>query len=442
MKITDTLAEFLVKTSLEDIPELPRETAKLCLLDWLGVTLAGYREPLGHILFDLSQALGGKPQASLVGRGTKTSVLNAALVNGSVSHALDYDDVHLNMFGHPTVPVAPAAFALGEWRRVPGRKLLEAFCLGFEAECRISAGVFPNHYREGFHATGTLGTFGAAVASAKILGLDRDRMVRALGLAGTQAAGLRQVFGTMAKPFHAGKAAMNGLLAALLAEKGFTCSTEILEGQMGFSTSLASECHPEKILEGLGEHFEVTDVQFKWHASCFQTHPAIDATLALTEKPRIGEIERIILTLHPGCKQVANIEVPRTGLEGKFSIPYCVALALATGQTDETQFTDEMVRQPDISALLPKVVVVDDDGAMTHLGRIQITTRDGKRVEAEANTLTLAQDPVVRKAKVEEKFFHLAEPILGKDKTSGLFERIRALEALPDVTRLAELWAV
>lgn len=442
MKITEKLAGFLVETGLDDISELGRETAKLCLIDWLGVTLAGYREPLSDILNGLFEEFGGNSQASLVGRGTRTSVFNAAMINGSVSHALDYDDVHLRMYGHPSVPVAPAAFAISEWKRLPGRDLLEAFCLGVEAECRISAGVSPAHYFAGFHATGTLGTFGAAVACAKLLKLERDHMVQALGLAGTQAAGLRQAFGTMAKPFHAGKAAANGLLAALLSKNGYTCANDVIEGPLGFANALAGKNQPKQILKGLGDRFEVEDVQFKWHASCFQTHPALDATLALSEKPAPAEIGNITVTLHPDCKAVANIESPTTGLEGKFCIPYCIALALSVGHTDETQFTDEMVARPDIRDLLPKIKIIDDKNASSHLGRIKVVTRDGSTFEAQADTLALGQDPKVRKVNVAKKFLRLSIPIIGREKANALLERIKNLEKLSDVSLLVELWTV
>lgn len=439
MQITQTLAGFLTDTNLDRMPAEAVETAKLCITDWIAVCLAGYREPLADILSDLVTGQGSNPQATLVGRGEKTSALNAALVNGSVSHALDYDDVHLKMLGHPTVAVAPALFALGEWKRASGRTMLESFILGVETECRVSAGVSPHHYLGGWHATGTVGTFGAAAAAGKMLGLSKDRMVFALGLAGTQAAGLRQVFGTMAKPFHAGKAAFNGLIAALLAEKGFTCSGSILEGDMGFSKTMAAECAPEKIIEDLGERFEVTDVQFKWHASCFQTHPAIDAALAIENRPEGRRIREVTVKVHPSCAHVANIREPRTGLEGKFCIPYCTALAIAEARADESRFTDEMVSRPDLCELREKVRVVEDESLCSHLAGIVVTTEDGAVLEAEADTLALGSDRQIRKNKVREKFLRLSEPVIGRAKTQALLEELDNLENVTDVSETARL---
>jgi len=220
MEITKALSEYIVKLKFSDLPKDVVEGAKLCFLDWLGVTLSGSKEPLTNILATVAEEQGGKPQATLIGRKKKASLLQAALINGAASHALDFDDVHLGMMGHPSAPVFPAILALGEWKKVSGEQFISAFIAGFEAECRVSSIVYPEHYLCGWHATGTLGHFGAAAACANLIGLTPSQTVYALGIAGTQASGIKQVFGTMCKPFHAGKAAMNGLLSALLAEKG------------------------------------------------------------------------------------------------------------------------------------------------------------------------------------------------------------------------------
>src|SRR5215203_7194419 len=208
----------------DDLPADVIVIAKHCLLDWLGVTLAGSREPLAQMLRDEVAEQGGRPQATLIGTDARASTQQAALVNGAASHALDFDDVHLVMNGHPSVPVLPALLALAEAHDGDGRALIAAFVAGVEVECRIGALVMPGHYNAGFHATGTLGAFGAAAACAHLLALDTDQWQIALAIAGTQAGGLKAMFGTMCKPLHAGKAAANGLLAATLAARGFTAN--------------------------------------------------------------------------------------------------------------------------------------------------------------------------------------------------------------------------
>ena len=219
MEVTKRLSEYIVNLKFSDLPRDVVKGAKLCFLDWLGVTLSGSKEPLTHILSAVAEEQGGKPQATLIGRKKKVSLLQAALINGGASHALDFDDVHLGMMGHPSAPVFPAILALGEWKKITGEQFISAFIAGFEAECRVSSIVYPEHYLCGWHATGTLGHFGAAAACANLLGLSPSQTVYALGIAGTQSSGIKQVFGTMCKPFHAGKAAMNGLLAALRRRK-------------------------------------------------------------------------------------------------------------------------------------------------------------------------------------------------------------------------------
>ena len=337
MEITKALSEYIVKLKFSDLPKDVVEGAKLCFLDWLGVTLSGSKEPLTNILATVAEEQGGKPQATLIGRKKKASLLQAALINGAASHALDFDDVHLGMMGHPSAPVFPAILALGEWKKVSGEQFISAFIAGFEAECRVSSIVYPEHYLCGWHATGTLGHFGAAAACANLLGLNLSQTVYALGIAGTQASGIKQVFGTMCKPFHAGKAAMNGLLSALLAEKGFTSSTDMLEGSKGFSKVFSTRMDPPKALERLGDDYAIRGVVFKRHASCFETHPAIDAVLALKEEQGLtaDQVESIQLDAYTVACDIAGIPAPQTGLQGKFSLAFCVALALGEGETGE-----------------------------------------------------------------------------------------------------------
>ncbi len=251
---------------LGDVPEAARAVACHCVLDWLGCALAGSVEPLSQIL--LSEIVPGEQgEATLIGRPERATLLTAALVNGAMSHALDFDDTHWMMNGHPSAPVLPAALTLAERDDLDGAAFLSAVIAGIEFECRLGALIGGPHYAAGFHATGTLGTFGAAAAAAHLLGLDREQWCHAIGLAGTQAAGLKSGFGTMAKPLHAGRAASNGLAAALLARGGFTGNSAIIETAQGFAATHAGGPIDADRLSRVGDRFLITETLFKYHAS-------------------------------------------------------------------------------------------------------------------------------------------------------------------------------
>jgi len=441
MDITRRFAKFMVDTDFEDIPEKSVEMAKLGLMDWIAVTLIAKNEPLANILNELDRELGGKKQSTIIGKGNMTSVLNAALINGSVSHALDYDDVNLHLVGHPTVPVVPAILALGEWKGISGKDLLTSYILGVEAEGRISLGVRSTHYFSGWHATSTIGTFGAAIGSSKILGLDLEKTVFAIGIAGTQAAGLRQVFGSMCKPFHAGKAAMNGLLAALLAEKGFTSSRLMLEGELGFSAVMASNPEPEKMLEDIGNPFVIDELIFKSHASCFETHSAVDVALGLQEKSKISidSIEHIDVAVSDLCIEVARVTKHETGLEAKFSIPYCTAVALISGEVDMDKFSKDMITRNDYCDLAAKVSVKNNRSFSTHQATISILTKDGKRYEHEADTLEINKSFDYRRQVVEKKIKAIATSVLGQEKQKKLFDSIKEMEKIKNIKEIVSI---
>jgi 2-methylcitrate dehydratase PrpD len=441
MEVTRALSEYVVNLKFSDLPKDVVEGAKLCFLDWLGVTLSGSKEPLVNILAAVAEEQGGKHQATLIGRKKRASLLQAALINGGASHALDFDDVHLGMVGHPSAPVFPAILALGEWKKVSGEQFIAAFIAGFEAECRVSSIVYPEHYLCGWHATGTLGHFGAAAACANLIGLTPSQTVYALGIAGTQASGIKQVFGTMCKPFHAGKAAMNGLLSALLAEKGFTSSIDMLEGSKGFSRVFSTRMDPPKALERLGEDYAIRGVVFKRHASCFETHPAIDAVLALKGEQGLtaDQVETIQLDAYTVACDIAGIPAPQTGLEGKFSLAFCVALALGEGETGEPQFNDEKVRDPRLVALRDKVKIAPDPNLSPSRAKIRVATRDGRVLEKFMETLDLSKDRERMKKHLVRKFQDLSTPILGEEKTKKLISRVKRLDKIAKLKALGNL---
>ncbi len=328
--LTRTLAERAVAVTYDALPDEVRELARQCVLDYLGVGLAGADDDLVRILLEEASEAGGTAQAGVIGHGTRLPVLSAALVNGAIAHALDYDDVNLAMPGHPSVAVLPALLALAEEKKASGKAVIAAFVAGYETCCRIGMTLRPGHYNRGFHATGTVGAFGAAAACAHLLGLDAEATARALGIAGTQSAGLKSQFGTMCKPFHAGKAAQNGLLAARLAARGFSSRPDIVECAQGFAATHSPDFVPEKALAEPKRGYHIFNNLFKYHAACYMTHAPIECGRQLRQQGVApADIAAIDLKLHHATDKVCNIPAPADGLEAKFSLRQTVAMALS-----------------------------------------------------------------------------------------------------------------
>src|ERR1700720_3455183 len=282
--LTKTLAAQASAVTYDDLPEPVRALARQCVLDYYGVALAGADDPLVDILLAELTEAGGATQASLIGHKARLPALSAALVNGAAGHALDYDDVNLAMPGHPSVAMLPGLLALAEQRRSSGREVVTAFVAGYETACRIGSALRPGHYDRGFHSTGTVGCLGAAAACARLLGLDAEATARALGIAGTQAAGLKSQFGPMCKPFHAGKASHNGLLAARLAARGFSSRPDLVECEQGFASTHAPDFDPAAALASPPNGFHIFGNLFQYHAACYLTHGGIECARSVREQ--------------------------------------------------------------------------------------------------------------------------------------------------------------
>lgn len=435
MSTTAELVRYARAIAAGPLPVDVLLAAKSCFLDWVGCALGGAREPLTEILVAESATHG---PAGLVGHDKRTSVHWAALVNGAASHALDYDDTHLHMSGHPSVPIAPALLALAEERQASGRDLLTAYVIGVETECRVGALMGPAHYDVGWHATATAGTFGSAAACAYLLGLDEDAWLHAFGIAGTQASGLKSVFGTMSKPFQAGKAAADGLLAAKLAARGFTSSTEILETHQGFASTHTTSFSPDQ-LAALAGRWLVKETLFKYHASCYLTHSAIEAALSLVEDQKVdtSEIESAKVVVPPGHLDVCGISEPRTGLEGKFSLRATVAMSFLGDDTaDPAAFTDVRIGSEELVALRDRIVVEPSRDVVGTASRVEIATRDGQRLTQDADVGTPASDLDRQWERLSAKFVRLGAPILGEERAWALHGLIERLGDLDDVSVL------
>ena len=307
--VTLEIARRAAELSYDRLPPEIRLLARQCLLDWLAVTLAGAGEELSRILREEAAEQGGNEMATLIGDTRKAPTQQAALVNGAASHALDYDDVNMAMGGHPTVPIVPALLALAEARGADGRQFITAFVAGYETLCRVGALVAPGHYAQGFHATATVGSFGAAAACAHLLGLDAEATAVALGIAGTQAAGLKAMFGTMCKPLHAGKAAQNGLIAASLAARGFTSRADVLECPQGFARTSSPDFRVEAALANPPGGWHLRRNLFKYHAACYLTHAPIECAREIRGR-LAGEPDAVaeaVLRVDAGASKVCHI---------------------------------------------------------------------------------------------------------------------------------------
>ena len=436
--ITEILAQGAADLRFEDIDADSLTVAKQCLIDWFAVTLAGAAEPLTAILAAEAAEEGGAPRATLIGSGAKGTLAQACLVNGSASHALDYDDVARAMGGHPTAQVGAAVLAVAEDLGVSGRDLITAFVAGYDAECRVGSLVSPSHYEKGFHATATVGSFGAAAGIGRLMELDGEAMARAFGIAATQAAGLKSQFGTMCKPLHAGKAAGNGLLAARLAKRGFTSRPDMLETSQGFADSQSDNFNADLATQAAKRGFHVRENLFKFHAACYMTHSTIEILRDLRDEAQIDpdQIDHVDLSVAAGSLAVCNIQEPDTGLEVKFSLRHTAAFALAGQDTANIEsYSDANARAPNLVALRRKVNVVGDGGPAS-LSTAKITLHDGQTFERSFDVGVPAEDVAAQGLKIDGKFRSLVVPLLGEAKAEALLADLHNLEDLDNAGQL------
>lgn len=438
--LTRALAEQARALRWDDIPDTARTWARQCILDYLGCGIAGASDPLVDLLLAEMREQGGVETASLLGLKGKLPPASAALVNGAASHALDFDDVNLAMPGHPSVAILPGLLALAEERGASGRDVLTAFVAGYELQCRVGRVISPGHYDKlGFHATATVGSFGAAAACAHLLGLDADAFARALGIAGTQAAGLKSMFGTMCKPLHAGKASYHGLLAAKLAGRGFTARTDVIECGQGFARTHSPDFNPERAFDTPPGGWFVMNNLFKYHASCYMTHAAIDAARTLRETHRFQpqDIEAIDVRLEEACDRICNIPAPVTGLEAKFSLRLTTAMGLAGVDTSRlASYSEKVAADPVLVGLRDKVSLDFRTGIPNTFTEITLKLRDGQSVTAQHDAGIPAADAAKQGQRLEQKFTALVDPVLGADNAAALIAAVRGFEGLPDVRGL------
>jgi 2-methylcitrate dehydratase PrpD len=437
--VTRILAQYLVSAKYDDLPANVRKEGVRTLLNWAGVAIGGSRHQTVDIAASALGPFSGPSQASLLGRRERFDIMNAAFINGVSSHIFDYDDTHLKTIIHPAGPVASAILALSEMQPVSGKDFLNALALGVETECRIGNSVYPNHYDVGWHITGTAGVFGAAAAAGRLLGLNEQQMTWALGLAASQPVGLRESFGSMNKSFNPGRAASNGLFAAILAAKNFTSSDGMIEAKRGWANAISTKQDWAEITEGLGQRYETALNTYKPFACGIVLHPAIDAAIQLRNENQLnaGQVKRIELKVHPLVLELTGKKTPQDGLEGKFSVYHAVAVALIEGAGGEKQFSDRAVRDPAVLELRSKVVPVIDPSIKPEQVEMSIELNDGrvlrKRIEHAVGSL----EKPMSDADLERKFADLAEGILPQQQVAKVMELCWKVEGLADAGEIA-----
>ena len=438
MDITRTLARRLVESRYEDLPQTVRHEAARALLNWLGCAIGSARHETVECALQAVRPFSGPAQAQILGRAERLDILHAALVNGLSSHVLDFDDTHARAI-HPSAPVLPVLIALAEWKGMSGARFVHAYVLGVEAEERIGLSVFPEHYDIGWHITGTAGVFGAAAAAGIALELNAQQMAWALGIAATQAAGLREMFGSMCKSLHPGRAAQNGLTAALLASRNFTSSEQALEARRGFGRVLSTKFDPALITEGWGERYELTNNMYKPYACGLVVHAAIDGCIELKRRHaiRAEEIASVALRVSPLVLELTGKKAPRTGLEGKFSVFHAAAAALIHGAAGEAQFSAACVNDRQVAALRERVTAAPDPSVARTEAYVTIALSDGRTCSTHvAHALGTLKRPM-SDADLETKFRGLTAGVLAPAQIEELIALCWRVNVLEDAGLLA-----
>ena len=426
-------------------PPAARAAAARALLDTIGVTLAGASEPAARIVQNVVAQDGTGP-CRVLGTALRASPANAALANGTAAHALDYDDMCFVSLAHPSAPLVAAALAAAESAGASGRALLDAYVVGFELEGRLGRAMNPRHYQRGWHCTGTLGTIGAAAAASRLLGLDPAAADHALAIAASEASGLKENFGTMVKPLHAGLAARNGVVAALLARAGMTASGAAIAGPQGFLAAMDSERPSlEPFTADLGARWEIVDtgITVKLYPSCAGTHPSLDALLDLQRRERFAadEVEAIEIGVDPIVPTILLYDRPSSGLEGKFSMPFCAAAAVVRGRVGTDTFAAAVLRDPAILAMQQRVTMrvdpsLDASAPSLTQARVTVRLRDGRVLTAAANGARGYPERPASDEELATKFTSCAMQVLSAAQAADALAQLRAIESLMDVRAL------
>jgi 2-methylcitrate dehydratase PrpD len=453
MTLALELARRINAVRYEDLPSEAVHWARIGILDTVGVTLAGAREDLARIVENVLAAGAGTGTSLLFGGTRRVSALDAALINGAASHALDYDDCNNTLGGHPSAPILPGLFALADSIGASGRDFIAAYVAGFETECKIALGVHFYHYTKGWHPTATLGVFGSAAACGKLLKLSDDRMATALAIAASLASGIKANFGTMTKPLHVGHCSRNGLFAALLARDGYTANDGAFEHKQGFFNVFNGEGNYDaaKVLPAWGKPFDIVKpgIAIKQYPCCGSTHSALDAMLKLARehKPAAEAIERVDVWTHARRLEHTNRPAPKSDLDAKFSVQYCMTRALLDRRIAIEHFEGKAHEDAGARKLLPRVHAAPYTTAQfpadNHFGaEVKVTLRDGKVLSAKVDQPfgRTSENPLPASL-LREKFENCAARALPRERVAPLCSAIQGFENLRDVREMTAIIA-
>jgi 2-methylcitrate dehydratase PrpD len=455
--LTQYVGQFVLQTKYESIPAEVIELGKKSILDGFGLALAGSRAESGPISRKYIEQCGGNGKATVIGTVMKTSPRFAALLNGISIHADDFDDTQLaaakdRVYGllmHPTVPVLPAIFALAEQQPVSGKEWLLAYQIGVEVSCKIAEAISPRHYQDGFHTTGTCGPFGSAAACAKLLKFDLGKTLNSFGLAGSQSGGLRENFGTMTKPLQAGHAAESGLVSAEMVALGWTAAEQILEADRGFFHAAGGSYDPSAIMNRLGQPWTFANpgVSLKPYPSGSLTHPAMTelARLIAVNNIEAAQVEKVDVGANHNMTTTLLHHNPKTGLEAKFSMEFCIAILLLERKAGLGQFSDKVVQRKDVREMIRKINFYVDSQAesagfdkMTSI--LKITLKNGKFITGQAAFGKGSPSNPMSFDEASEKFRGCAEfTEWPKAKTEKIIAFVKELDSAPDMSVLTPL---
>lgn len=446
MEVTAILAKFTTDLHYEKIPRKAVETAKIALRDCLGVALAGSREEDARIAAEIARQERAREETSVIGQGFRTSALNAALANGTAAHALDFDH-SFTIMGQPTAPVAPATFALGEALGASGRQVIEAYVAGFEVTAKLVHSLRDSAH-DGWHAPSTLGSFGAAAACSKLLGLDAAKTQMALGITASMASGIVANFGTMTKPLHVGLGARNGVLAAKLAGGGYTANPKAIEGGFGFYSVLHENTGiHEQAIEELGRSYAlITDgLRIKPYPCGGLTHQVIDSVLEFRAKHGLTAemIDRVDVDVVKHTFDRIVFRVPQTGIQGKFCMPYLVARAIIDGKIGLDIFTDSAVRDQNVLKLAERVQMNLDSNlkksdAAGRPCRVTVRLKNGQTFTREAQHAKGGPEHPMSEADLRDKFTECAREAIDASSAAKVLDYIESLESLSDIRPLCD----
>jgi 2-methylcitrate dehydratase PrpD len=453
-RLAEKVAEFLVNEKYEDLPQETIEKVKEFTLDVIGCIIGASQQPQIKALNAVVSTEGGNPHASVFAHGLKTSMMNAALMNGTMGHAFDFDDDHREGTMHPSVAVFPAVFAIGENRGVPGRQFLRSFILGLEIMIRLGESLLGKSYYQGFHPTGTCGVFGAAAASATIMGLDALRTKYAIGIAGSFSAGTQECTGEGAwqKPLQAGHPALGGVLAALLAEQGYIGTGTVFDGPYGLIKALSYKDQYDygRVTDTLGQKWEMTETSIKVHACCRFSGPVADCALDLyNQGVRAKDVKQILakvgkFTVEMLCYPEERKRKPITHVDAQFSLPWAIAVAICKNRTGIYEFRGDVLEDPEVLTLAQKVAWELDPAAEAMYPKAYPSTliaelNDGRKLTAHVDYPKGDPENPATKEEILEKFHLLTQDFFDLKKRQAIIEAVDRLDTMTDISELANL---